>query len=204
VQDHFAKEPLSYLSVGVPDSKWHPASSSSRSGMPNNPFSVPNYFTVTGPYGPLGHGSFLPIIELLIRNFLTCIKKIQAQNIKSLTPRREVAEAFAEHAQLFLKRTAWTSGCSSWFKQGKVDGPLAMFPGTRLVYMDLLKEPRYEDYRIEYQSGNPFGFLGNGFSTREYDGRDLSYYLGTKQNPGAMMPESPMVARKVTNGVVGT
>jgi hypothetical protein len=132
----------------------------------------------------------LPIIELLHRHFLTIVKKMQSENIKSLTPRREVCEAFKEHADLFLKRTAWTSGCSSWFKQGKVDGPLAMWPGSRLTYFELLEKPRYEDYKIDYQSNNPFSFLGNGFSTKEYDGSDLSYYLGTEENPGGMIPEN--------------
>jgi hypothetical protein len=94
-----------------------------------------------------------------------------------------------EHANQYLKRTAWTSGCSSWFKQGKVDGPLTMFSGTRLVYIDLLTEPRYEDYKIEYQSGNPFGYLGNGFSIIIYDGSDLSYYLGTEKSPGGILPD---------------
>ena len=54
-----------------------------------------------------------------------------------------------------------------------------MFPASRLVYMDLLSKPRFEDYQIEYLNTlNMFEFLGNGFATREFDGRDLSYYLG--------------------------
>ena len=63
-----------------------------------------------GPqYGPLGHGSFLPIIETLASNIVQCIQKMQKDRIKCLTPRPEVAEQFKEHAELFLKRTAWTS-----------------------------------------------------------------------------------------------
>jgi hypothetical protein len=54
-----------------------------------------------------------------------------------------------------------------------------MFPASRLVYMDLMANPRFEDYQIEYMNPlNMFEFLGNGFATREFDGRDLSYYLG--------------------------
>lgn len=54
-----------------------------------------------------------------------------------------------------------------------------MFPASRLVYMDLLAKARFEDYHIEYlNSFNMFEFLGNGFATREFDGRDLSYYIG--------------------------
>ena len=45
--------------------------------------------------------------------------------------------------------------------------------------MDLMANPRFEDYQIEYLNPlNMFEFLGNGFATREFDGRDLSNYLG--------------------------
>ncbi|KAI1613510.1 FAD/NAD-P-binding domain-containing protein [Exophiala viscosa] len=158
LQDSLKGKPISYLGVAFPD--------------------IPNYWTGVGPYGPLGHGSFFPIVEMVYRQFLTIVKKMQTENIKSITPRHEVCDAFAAHADVFLKRTAWSGDCRSWFKQGRRDGPLAMFPGTRLTYFTLMEKPRYEDYRIEYQSGNPFGFLGNGFSTREYNGSDLSWYLG--------------------------
>lgn len=156
-----------------------------------------------GPYGPLGHGSFVPIIELVYGNVITVLKRMQKENIKSVTPRREVCDAFAEHANLFLKRTAWASKCRSWFKQGREDGPLAMFPGSRLVFFDLLSAPRYEDYKIEYLGdGNPFNFLGNGFSISEYDGSDLSYYLGTEARPGAQLPQQS-ASVKAENGVTG-
>jgi hypothetical protein len=36
--------------------------------------------------------------------------------------------------------------------------------------LSVLEKPRYEDFDIEYRSGNSFGFLGNGFCTRELDG----------------------------------
>jgi hypothetical protein len=123
-----------------------------------------------------------------MRHFIQLIKKIQTQDIKAMAPKKAACDAFMDHADLFLKRTAWASGCRSWFKQGKEDGPLAMWPGSRLLYFELLAQPRYEDYDIEYRGGNPFGFLGNGFTTREYNGSDLSYYLGTKDAPGALIP----------------
>jgi cation diffusion facilitator CzcD-associated flavoprotein CzcO len=169
VQDLLAERPISYLSIAMPD--------------------IPNYWTGVGPYGPLGHGSFIPIIELVTRHILKVVQKMQRENISSLEPRRDACEAFTEHADLFLKRTAWSGQCRSWFKQGKLEGALSIFPGSRLVYMDLLAEPRYEDYSISYVGGNPFGFLGNGFSTKEFDGSDLAYYLGTDDAPGSLLPE---------------
>lgn len=127
--------------------------------------------------------------ELLVRNITAITKKMQKENIKSLAPRREVCDKFAEHADLYVQRTAWSGPCSSWFKNGQKDGRLTMWPGSRLVYFDIMAEPRFEDYHIEYWSGNPFEFLGNGFSTIEFNGGDLAHYLGTRESPGGMLPE---------------
>lgn len=58
----------------------------------------------------------------------------------------------------------------------------AVFPGSRLSFLKLLEEPRYEDYEIEHDvPQNIFSFIGNGFHTLENDGSDISWYLGTVQ-----------------------
>jgi hypothetical protein len=154
-----------------------------------------------GPYGPLGHGSFIPIIEHVTKYILTIAKKMQIENIKSLQPKLHICESFAEHADLFLQRTAWSGQCRSWFKQGRLDGKLTIFPGSRLVYFGLLENPRYEDYSIQYRAGNPFAFLGNGFSIKEFDGSDLAYYLGTESNPGGLLLRSHGKQKPATNGM---
>ncbi|TKA49841.1 hypothetical protein B0A49_12148, partial [Cryomyces minteri] len=106
------------------------------------------------------------------------IEKAQVERIKALTPKMTISHQFRQHADLFLQRTAWTSPCRSWFKQGKIDGQAAIYPGSRLHFLELLKRPRYEDYEIEYLDDNCFAWLGNGFETREFDGRDITNYLG--------------------------
>lgn len=149
----------SYLSIGVPN--------------------FPNHFSFCGPYGPLGHGSFMPLIECWTKYMNAVITKAQVENIKSFSPRLDVSFEFRQHADLFLKRTAWTSPCRSWFKQGRTDGQAAIYPGSRLHFFELLKAPRYEDFEIKYWNKmNRFSFLGNGFQTREFDGRDITNYLG--------------------------
>ena len=134
-----------------------------------------------------------------MRHFMMPIKQIQTQNIRAMTPRKEVCQAFIEHADLYLKRTAWTPGCRSWFKQGKEDGPLSIWPGSRLLFFDAPSQPQYEAFCISYEGDNPFGFFGSGFTVREYDGSDLSYYLGTAENPGALLPAST----RLSNGTDG-
>jgi len=149
----------SYLSVGIPN--------------------FPNTFSFCGPYGPLAHGSFIPLIEQWTRYIFHAITKCQVENIKSLTPKLGPSLQFRQHADLFLKRTAWTSPCRSWFKQGKTEGQAAIWPGSRLHFLKMMESPRYEDFDIVYRDErNMFAFLGNGFEMREFDGRDITNYLG--------------------------
>ena len=112
------------------------------------------------------------------------ITKAQVENIKSFRPKLSVSTQFRQHADLFLQRTAWTSPCRSWFKQGKADGQAAIWPGSRLHFLELMKQPRFEDFEIEYWDENIFAFMGNGFEMREFDGRDLTNYLGSLDEHG--------------------
>ncbi|KAK0845165.1 hypothetical protein LTR03_007663 [Friedmanniomyces endolithicus] len=158
LRDFWAKDVTSYLSIGIP--------------------TYPNHFTFCGPYGPLGHGSFMPLIERWTTYMFDVISKAQEENIKSFTPRLDLSLQFRQHADLFLQRTAWTSACRSWFNQGKQDGQAAIYPGSRLHFLHLLERPRYEDFEMEYWDSNRFAFMGNGFDEREFDGRDITHYLG--------------------------
>ena len=113
------------------------------------------------------------------------IVKMQVENIKSLRPRLAAAEQFRQHADALVRRTAWSEPCRSEFKNGRVGGQVLVYPGSRLHFLELLENPRYEDYDIRYWDENRFAFLGNGFTTREGDGRDITYYLGLLNDEGA-------------------
>lgn len=100
------------------------------------------------------------------------------EGITSFDVKEEAVADFAQHRRNFLPRTAWSSPCRSWFKQGNVDGEIMMWPGSRIHFFETMKEPRWEDYNLKYTTSNRFGYLGNGFAAREFDGSDLSWYLG--------------------------
>ena len=131
-----------------------------------------------GPYGPYGHGSFLPITETLSKHFLMMFRKMSEEGITSFDPKVEAVADFVQHRRTFLPRTAWSSPCRSWFKQGTVDGEIMMWPGSRIHFFETMKAPRWEDYSLTYTTSNRFGYLGNGFAARESDGSDLTWYLG--------------------------
>lgn len=97
-----------------------------------------------GPFGPYGHGSVLPAIEVTTRYIEMVINKMQEEGIKSLYPKVNAVQDFKRHRELFLSRTVWDSPCRSWFKGGKIDGPIMMWPGNRLHFFKVLESPRWE------------------------------------------------------------
>ncbi len=120
-----------------------------------------------GPNGPASHGSILPVIEWHTRYMFKVITHMQRTSIKSLSPKPVAIEDLFIHTHELLKRTAWSSTCSSWFKNGKKHGPVtAIWPGSRLHYFEVMKEPRFEDFDIQYL-GNRFAYFGNGFTSTE-------------------------------------
>ncbi|KAI9375098.1 putative dimethylaniline monooxygenase [Aspergillus egyptiacus] len=157
LKDAWAQQPETYLSATIPQ--------------------FPNYFMVNGPFGPYGHGSILPIIEIITRYIEKFLAKLGRENMKSFQPKQEAVEDFKRHRELFLLRTAWSSPCRSWFKGGTVDGPILMWPGSRLHFFEALAEPRYEDYEWQYLLNNRFSYFGNGFSKREMDGDNITWYI---------------------------
>jgi hypothetical protein len=45
----------------------------------------------------------------------------------------------------------------------------------------MLESVRHEDYIWTAYNKNRFGYLGNGFSTKESEGRDLSWYFNSPE-----------------------
>ena len=69
---------------------------------------VPNYFVFIGAYGPLGHGSVVPMVEFYTNYIIQVLEKFQTEDIKKIQVKKSAAEAFTRHADQYLKRTAWT------------------------------------------------------------------------------------------------
>ncbi|KAJ3910109.1 FAD/NAD-P-binding domain-containing protein [Lentinula edodes] len=136
------------------------------------------YFMYYALEGPTGHGSGAPMIEAMTKCFMQIIRKMQVENIVSMQVKHKAADDFNEHRELYLKRTAWAGQCSSWVKPGPNASPV-MIPGNRVLFIELLTNPRWEDWDYEYgYAQNRFGYLGNGFTMREVDGRDTTFYYG--------------------------
>ncbi|KAK4128613.1 FAD/NAD(P)-binding domain-containing protein [Parathielavia appendiculata] len=143
---------------------------------------LPNYFMFLGPNGPIGHGSVFTLTEHIAKYITSVIKKCQTESIKAIVPSAAAVDDYFEHITAFMPRTTWaTPRGRSWFKNGREDGPVtALHPGSRIHFFHMLERFRGEDWEYVYMGGrrNRFGYLGNGFSTKELDPQgDTTWYL---------------------------
>ncbi|KAE8353937.1 dimethylaniline monooxygenase [Aspergillus coremiiformis] len=158
LQERWAEIPESYLGIAAPK--------------------MPNYLMFSGPFTPIAQGSVLPILTKMSNHYLQIIRKMYVQHIRRITPKDSAIAQFMEHCRTYFPRTCWADPCTSWFKQGKADGPIVMWPGSRISFFHVADTPQWEDYDIEYYSGNRFGFLGSGFASCEFSsGEQLTSYL---------------------------
>lgn len=152
----------------------------------------PNYFTFLGPSAPVAHGSLTQTIERCSIWMLKAIAKMQAEGVVAISPKADITRKFNIHRNALMPTTVWSSTCSSWYKNGKADNPvMAIHPGSKLHFFEMIREPRFEDMEIEYIGGNPFGYLGNGFSLVELeDDCDHSWYV-TRPWDGSLPYDRP-------------
>ncbi|KAF4447581.1 phenylacetone monooxygenase [Fusarium austroafricanum] len=155
----------------------------------------PNYFFTLGPNCPIGNGPVLISIEAEVEYIIKMLSKFQKENVRSFEVRRGAVREFNQWVQSWMKDTIWAEACRSWYKAGSASGKiLALWPGSTLHYLEALREPRWEDWKFDYTPGrNKFAYLGNGHSTVEALGGDLSYYIRNHDDS----PIDPVLQRTV-------
>ncbi|RDW92473.1 flavin-binding monooxygenase-like protein [Coleophoma crateriformis] len=157
--------PESYLGITVPN--------------------IPNFITFIGPTWPVENGSVMGPLGGVAQYAITFIKKLQAENIRSIAPKQDVTDQFNAHTQEFIKHTVWAGSCRSWYRDNDTGRVNAVYPGSSLHYMQLIEQPRYEDYNITYRNKhNMWAFLGLGFTMENrlaLQGSDQSPYLSEEK-----------------------
>jgi cation diffusion facilitator CzcD-associated flavoprotein CzcO len=93
----------------------------------------PNWFIMMGPNTGPGHTSVLVYTERQIDYALQAIQLIRQRRLKYVDVHQDVQDRYNEHIQKRMKRTAWSSGCNSWYLNP--DGSNhALFPGFASEY----------------------------------------------------------------------
>ncbi|RVX71026.1 hypothetical protein B0A52_03391 [Exophiala mesophila] len=156
--EYWNEEPLHYLSIAAPG--------------------FPNYFIIGGPNSPIANGSLISGLEVEIDYAYTCAEKIQTENIASIDVKEEAMRDFIQHRDEAMKAFVWSGNCRSWYKNGKIDGPvIGPWVGSSWHFNEALEKPRFEDYDIEYFRKNRFAYLGYGRTLREELGESTAEHL---------------------------
>ncbi|KAJ3524735.1 hypothetical protein NM208_g11943 [Fusarium decemcellulare] len=122
----------------------------------------PNYYTIVGPGATWSSGTLLPSIETTIEYAVKMMAKIQHENIRSISVKQDALDDIYAHFDEFHRNTVFKEECRSWFKDGKQEGRIYLWPGSTIHFLKTIKDPRFEDYEINYRYKNRFAFIGNG------------------------------------------
>ena len=107
----------------------------------------PNWFILMGPNTGPGHTSVLVYTEHQIQYALQAIRMMIAEDVKSVDVRREVMDEYNAHLQQRMKRTAWNSGCKSWYLNP--DGSNhALYPGFASEYCLGVRHFKPDEYQV--------------------------------------------------------
>ncbi|PYH91890.1 flavin-binding monooxygenase [Aspergillus ellipticus CBS 707.79] len=156
----------------------------------------PNFFICFGPNSSLGEGNLLLLAEKAIDYFTDCVQKMQRDNIRSMTVRKEAVERFTRFCDQYFSRTVYGEKCRSWYKGGKEEGRvIGVWPGSSLHSLKVLSHPRWEDFTYEYIADNANGWLGDGWTANEKNHVINVDYLDDDQ-----VDFPPAVAAVVKNG----
>ncbi|PLB49298.1 putative flavin-binding monooxygenase [Aspergillus steynii IBT 23096] len=162
LSERWGKTPETYLSLAVDD--------------------FPNYFICLGPNAGLGDGNLLGSMEKAIDYITACVQKIQRDNIRAMSPKREAVDRFTKYCDQYFSRTVFSEKCRSWYKGGTEDGRVtALWPGSSLHSMQVLSHPRWEDFTYEYVHDNPNGWIGDGCTKDERNKTIEVDYLDDEQ-----------------------
>lgn len=149
----------------------------------------PNMFMMLGPNSAIGSGSLTMMIESVGDYVVKCIRKLQKENIRSMTVKPARVQDFIKYSDAYFRSTVFMDDCKSWYRKGdKVTG---LWPGSTLHCIEALRSPRWEDFEYEYEEDNQMSWLGNGWSANQLEEHDLAFYLLPRfqEVPSAPLPE---------------
>ncbi|KAK4925277.1 hypothetical protein LTR66_016410 [Elasticomyces elasticus] len=139
---------------------------------------MPNFFMVGGPNFLISHSTLFAAISFACEYVVKWTQKIATEDIKSLDVKKESVDDYNVWSQEFLKRTAFSGECTSWYKNGKSRGFVNAYAGTSSHFRKSLERIGGEHFNIRYNSANRFSYLGNGKMEEEKNGfGDLSDYF---------------------------
>jgi cation diffusion facilitator CzcD-associated flavoprotein CzcO len=104
----------------------------------------PNFFMIYGP-NTNTINSIIVMIEGQIGYILNCIRRLAGERARTMTVRAEVQKRFNDDLRDLISRTAWGSGCRSYYvaEDGRV---VTQWPRPSRIYRWLTRKARPRDF----------------------------------------------------------
>jgi len=164
----------------------------------------PNFFQSLGPNTFPGTGNLLIMIEHTHQYIAKILHRFAYGAVRTIEPKRRQVDNFTNFCDQYFKKTVYTEDCVSWYKApprnpGGAERITALWPGSSIHAVRALSEVRWDDYDIEYQDDDDFGWFGDGSTLGEADPRiasnleDLTWYInktGFLHNPLPVVAEA--------------
>ncbi len=107
----------------------------------------PNFFMLYGPNTNLGHSSIVYMLESQIHHIVRCMSDMRIRQIKAIDVS---ATRFKKHNLAIdqgLRRTVWSSGCTSWYQTADGRNPVN-WPGFTFSYRWLTRRADLSHYQV--------------------------------------------------------
>ena len=107
----------------------------------------PNMFIIYGPNTNLNHNSIITMLEIQQKYIMQAVGELSMREGTSIEVKKNVFEKFNEKLQESMEASAFSSNCSSWYKNaaGKV---INNWSGTVDEYQEIASKWRSEDFKF--------------------------------------------------------
>ena len=121
----WAKRPIAYLSISIPD--------------------FPNFFMLNGPNGPVGNFSLIEVAEIQFAYIMQLVERLRAGRVP-----RDQRDACGDRGAIEAERveaaqhTIWATGCRSWYLDDR--GIPAAWPWTFDRFREEMAAPKLDAF----------------------------------------------------------
>jgi cation diffusion facilitator CzcD-associated flavoprotein CzcO len=126
LDERWAKHPVAYLSVSVPD--------------------FPNLFMLNGPNGPVGNFPLIEVAELQFGYIMQLIERIASGHCREVSPAIEATERRERDRVEATKKTIWVTGCRSWYLDP--EGVPAAWPWPFAQFRQEMESPDLSEFDL--------------------------------------------------------
>ena len=128
--------------------QWRPAGPQAYKGTTISGF--PNMFMLVGPNVGTGNMSMVYMIESQLNYLVDALRAMRHRQLATVDVHRGAQQRFNDNLQQAMRRTVWSSGCSSWYLHASGRNA-ALWPSFALAFRARTRRFDLHAYRVTPQ-----------------------------------------------------